>query len=215
MMVKIAPSVLSADFSRLGEELRHLETAGADWVHIDVMDGHFVPNLTFGPPVVRAMRACTALPFDVHLMMDDPLSLLDAFLKAGANSVTAHIEACPKPEAFLSRLHEAGVDAALSVKPATPAETLFPYLDRLAMVLVMTVEPGFGGQKLIPQTLEKVSALRRECDRRGLSVRIETDGGITPGNAAEVVSRGADVLVSGSAVFRAPDMAAAIRGLRA
>lgn len=214
-MVKIAPSILSADFSRLGEELRKIETAGADLVHIDVMDGHFVPNLTFGPPVVRALRGCTALPFDVHLMMDDPGSLLDAFLDAGADSVTLHIEACEQPQALLDRLHEAGVGAALSVKPGTPAEAVFPFLDQLSMVLVMTVEPGFGGQKLMPETLQKAAAIRQECARRGLSVDIEVDGGINAQTAVQAVQSGANVLVAGSAVFGAEDTAAAIRALRA
>ncbi len=214
-MVKIAPSILSADFSRLGEELRKIETAGADLVHIDVMDGHFVPNLTFGPPVVRALRGCTALPFDVHLMMDDPGSLLDAFLDAGADSVTLHIEACEQPQALLDRLHEAGVGAALSVKPGTPAEAVFPFLDRLSMVLVMTVEPGFGGQKLMPETLQKAAAIRQECARRGLSVDIEVDGGINAQTAVQAAQSGANVLVAGSAVFGAEDTAAAIRALRA
>lgn len=214
-MVKIAPSILSADFSRLGEELRKIETAGADLVHIDVMDGHFVPNLTFGPPVVRALRGCTALPFDVHLMMDDPGSLLDAFLDAGADSVTLHIEACEQPQALLDRLHEAGVGAALSVKPGTPAEAVFPFLDQLSMVLVMTVEPGFGGQKLMPETLQKAAAIRQECARRGLSVDIEVDGGINAQTAVQAAQSGANVLVAGSAVFGAEDTAAAIRALRA
>lgn len=214
-MVKIAPSILSADFSRLGEELRKIETAGADLVHIDVMDGHFVPNLTFGPPVVRALRGCTALPFDVHLMMDDPGSLLDAFLDAGADSVTLHIEACEQPQALLDRLHEAGVGAALSVKPGTPAEAIFPFLDQLSMVLVMTVEPGFGGQKLMPETLQKAAAIRQECARRGLSVDIEVDGGINAQTAVQAAQSGANVLVAGSAVFGAKDTAAAIRALRA
>lgn len=214
-MVKIAPSILSADFSCLGEELQKIEAAGADLVHIDVMDGHFVPNLTFGPPVVRALRGCTPLPFDVHLMMDDPGSLLGAFLDAGADSVTLHIEACKQPQALLNRLHEAGVGAALSVKPGTPAETVFPFLDQLSMVLVMTVEPGFGGQKLIPETLRKATAIRQECARRGLALDIEVDGGINAQTAVNAVQSGANVLVAGSAVFGAADMAAAIRTLRA
>ncbi|ADU25628.1 ribulose-phosphate 3-epimerase [Ethanoligenens harbinense] len=214
-MVKIAPSILSADFSCLGEELQKIEAAGADLVHIDVMDGHFVPNLTFGPPVVRALRGCTPLPFDVHLMMDDPGSLLGAFLDAGADSVTLHIEACKQPQALLNRLHEAGVGAALSVKPGTPAETVFPFLDQLSMVLVMTVEPGFGGQKLIPETLRKAAAIRQECARRGLALDIEVDGGINAQTAVNAVQSGANVLVAGSAVFGAADMAAAIRTLRA
>ncbi|MFT9057258.1 MAG: ribulose-phosphate 3-epimerase [Ethanoligenens sp.] len=214
IMVKIAPSILSADFSRLGEALQSIEAAGADIVHLDVMDGHFVPNLTFGPPVIRALRACTNLPFDVHLMMDDPASLLDAFLDAGANSITLHIEACPQPQALLARLRQAGVGAALSIKPSTPAEVLYPFLDQLSMVLVMTVEPGFGGQALIADTLEKVSAIRGECERRGLKTDIEVDGGINTETAAAAIQHGANILVAGSAVFGAKDMAAAIAKLR-
>lgn len=213
-MVKIAPSILSADFARLGEELHSLEGAGADIIHIDVMDGHFVPNLTFGPPVIHALRGCTALPFDVHLMMDNPGTLLDAFLDAGANSVTLHLEACPQPQALLARLRQAEIGAALSIKPGTPAEALFPFLGQLSMVLVMTVEPGFGGQKLIPDTLQKVAAIRRECDRRGLQTDIQVDGGINAKNAGEAIRYGANILVAGSAVFGAKDRAAAIRALR-
>lgn len=214
MNIKIAPSILSADFSRLGDELKRLEAAGADLVHIDVMDGHFVPNLTFGPPVVKALRGCTRLPFDVHLMMDNPASLLDAFLAAGADSITFHIEACPEPAALLARLRAAKVGAALSLKPGTSAEAVFPYLDAVSMVLVMTVEPGFGGQKLLPEMLPKITALRRECDRRGLQVSIEVDGGVTGQNAAALTDAGADILVAGSAVFGAEDMGAAVRALR-
>lgn len=213
-MVKIAPSILSADFSRLGDELYTLENAGADMVHIDVMDGHFVPNLTFGPPVVHALRGCTSLPFDVHLMMDNPGSLLDAFLDAGADSITVHLEACPQPETLLARLRQAEVGAALSIKPATPAEAIFPFLGQLSMVLVMTVEPGFGGQKLIPDALQKVEAIRRECDRRGLQPDIEVDGGINTRTAGEAIRCGANVLVAGSAVFGAKDRSEAIRTLR-
>jgi ribulose-phosphate 3-epimerase len=178
------------------------------------MDGHFVPNLTVGPPVIRSLRARTRLPLDVHLMIEKPEALLDAFIDAGADGITVHLEATDETDAILRRLEVSGVAPALSVRPGTPVEAVYPWLERLKMVLVMTVEPGFGGQKLIEATLSKVAALRRECQRRGLETDIEVDGGITAENAVRAGRAGANVIVAGSAVFHAGDPALAVRALR-
>ena len=210
----VSPSILASNFARLGEEAAAMEQAGADWLHVDVMDGHFVPNITIGAPVAAAVKPCTGLPLDVHLMISDPAAFIPAFAKAGAAIYNFHIEAEGNPLDTIRKIRAAGMLPALTLKPATPAEAVFPYLGELYMVLVMTVEPGFGGQGFLPAMLPKIRAIREECRRRGLSPNIEVDGGITDATAPEAVAAGADVLVAGSYIFRAPDRAAAIRMLR-
>jgi ribulose-phosphate 3-epimerase len=213
-MIKISPSILASDFACLGAEARRMEDAGADMLHIDVMDGHFVPNISLGPPVVKSLRAAAKLPFDVHLMIDDPGFYLDSFTGAGADIVTFHIEAAKDPGALIERIRAAGASASVCIKPGTPAQAVFPYLDRLGMVLVMTVEPGFGGQKLITGCLDKAAEIRREAEARGLEPDIEADGGITADNIEAVAASGVNVFVAGSFIFHAGDPAAAVKLLR-
>jgi ribulose-phosphate 3-epimerase len=200
--VKIAPSILSADFARLGEGVAQAEAAGADWIHVDVMDGHFVPNLTIGPPVVAAVRRATELPLDVHLMIDAPDRYLQQFGDAGADILTIHQEACPHLHRTVERIRELGMRPGVSINPATPlaaVEEILPYVD---LVLLMTVNPGFGGQRFIPTSTEKIRRLRRALDERHLwGVELEVDGGISPRTAGEVAEAGASVLVAGAAVF--------------
>ncbi len=209
--MKVAPSLLSCDFSRMGEEVSRIDAAGADLIHLDVMDGHFVPNLTIGPGIVKAVRPYTKLPFDVHLMISHPDSYIDPFADAGADIITFHVEAEDDIEKTIAHIRERGVLPGLVIKPATPAEAVFPYLDSLYMVLVMTVEPGFGGQSFMADMMPKVRALKAEIERRGLDVLIEADGGITAATAPVCREAGVDVSVSGTGVFKAPDAAAAIR----
>ena len=214
-MIQIAPSILAADFTRLGEEVAQVEAAGADLLHVDVMDGHFVPNLTIGPPVIKALDAVTRLPLDVHLMVQEPDALLPAFIEAGSDNLTVHVEACRHLHRTIQTIKEAGVRASVVLNPATPLYALEEILPELHMVLLMSVNPGFGGQRFIPSTLDKIRALKQQITARGLQVAIEVDGGVNPSNARAIREAGADVLVAGTAIFGQPDYGAAIRALRA
>ena len=213
-MIKIAPSILSADFGRLGEEVAAVDRAGADYIHVDVMDGHFVPNITIGPLVVDALRSITAKPLDVHLMIENPDRYIPEFAKAGADIITVHQEAVPHLHRTIQLIHSCGKKAGVSLNPATPMDTLDVIIDDLDLVLVMSVNPGFGGQAFISATLDKIHALRTVIDRRGLNVELEVDGGIKEDNIAQVASAGADVFVAGSAVFATRDYRATITALR-
>lgn len=199
--VKLAPSILSADFGRLGEQIAEVTDAGADYIHIDVMDGHFVPQITIGAQVVAAIRRWTDLPLDVHLMIESPERQIKQFADAGADIITVHIEACPRIHRVVRAIKELGVKAGVSLSPATPVDALDEILPELDLALVMSVNPGFGGQTFIEATLDKIVRLRAELDRRGLAAELEVDGGISAENAAKVVTAGARVLVAGAAVF--------------
>ncbi len=210
----ISPSVLAADFSKLGEEVNKVYEAGAEYIHLDVMDGIFVPNISFGPPVITSLRKVTKAFFDVHLMITKPERYIKDYVDAGADLITIHYESCDKPLEVVKLIKSYGVRAAVSVKPATPVDVLFPMLNEIDMVLIMTVEPGFGGQKLIPETIEKVKLLRDYADANGISVDIEVDGGVTPDNLPLLTAAGANVIVAGSAIFRANDPSAVIEQMK-
>ncbi|MCE9673578.1 ribulose-phosphate 3-epimerase [Myxococcus stipitatus] len=212
--VRISPSLLSSDFGRLAEEVRDIEAAGADWIHVDVMDGRFVPNLTIGPVVVQAIKKAATKPLDVHLMIVEPEKYVEAFVKAGADVLTVHVEASPHLHRTLQHIRQLGAKASVVLNPGTPLSSIEEVLGDVDMVLLMSVNPGFGGQAFIESTVDKVRRLRAMFDARGLDTDIEVDGGINADTARQVVAAGATVLVAGSYVFGAKDRAAAIRSLR-
>ncbi len=212
--IKVAPSILSADFSRLGDEIRAVEAAGADIIHVDVMDGHFVPNITIGPLIVEAVRRSTKLPLDVHLMITNPELYIADFAKAGADYLAVHAETAFHLHRLIQAIKEHNVKAAVALNPATPLSVLDHILPDLDMVVIMSVNPGFGGQSFIPSVMEKIRQLRKRIDEAGLHIEIEVDGGVKPSNAAEIAAAGADILVAGSAVYGAKDYAAAIKAIK-
>ena len=210
-MIKISPSILSCDFSKMGDELIRMEQSGADMVHFDIMDGHFVPNITIGAPVVKCLRNLSDITIDVHLMISDPLKYIDDFADAGADIITFHVECDSDIDDTIAKIKSRGIKPGLVLKPNTPAWTVFPYLEKLDLVLVMTVEPGFGGQSFMPEMMPKVKEIKRECQRRGLNnILIEADGGIGRDTIEQASEAGVDVCVAGTAVFRAADPAKAI-----
>ncbi|MGB6874173.1 MAG: ribulose-phosphate 3-epimerase [Dehalococcoidia bacterium] len=204
-MIKLAPSILSADFARLGEQVAEVTRAGADYIHVDVMDGHFVPNITIGAPVVAAIRPLTSLPLDVHLMVEHPERYISEFVHAGADIITVHVEACPHLRGAIELIKKLGARAGVSLNPPTPIGAVEEFLPHVDLVLIMSVNPGFGGQSFIPATLPRIANMHKILDDRGLSAELEVDGGINPGNAPDIVKAGANVLVAGNSVFRAEE----------
>lgn len=214
-MIKLAPSILSADFARLGEQIDEVARAGADYIHVDVMDGHFVPNITIGAPVVASIRPVTSLPLDVHLMIEHPERYISEFVHAGADIITVHVEACPHLHKTIRLIKELGAKAGVSLNPATPLSAVEEFLPHVDLVLIMSVNPGFGGQSFIPETLPRIANMRKILDDRKLSAELEVDGGINADNAPDIVKAGADVLVAGNSVFRAKEgISRALRRLR-
>jgi ribulose-phosphate 3-epimerase len=210
-MKKLAPSILSADFARLGEEIKAVEEAGADYIHIDIMDGHFVPNITIGPMVVETAKAVTTLPLDVHLMISDPDRYVQDFIKAGSDLLSVHVETCPHLQRTLTYIRELGGRSAAVLNPSTPISTLEYVMDDLDMVLLMTVNPGFGGQKFIPTMLPKIRKMRSFIDEKKLPIELEVDGGVTLENISQISQAGADVVVAGSAVYKSADCRKTVR----
>jgi ribulose-phosphate 3-epimerase len=214
-MIKLAPSILSADFARLGEQIAEVARAGADYIHVDVMDGHFVPNITIGAPVVASIRPVTSLPLDVHLMIEHPERYISDFVNAGADIITVHVEASPHLHATIRLIKELGAKAGVSLNPPTPLSAIEEFLPHVDLVLVMSVNPGFGGQSFIPETLPRIANMRKMLDDRKLSAELEVDGGITADNAPDIVKAGANVLVAGNSIFRAKEgISRALRRLR-
>ena len=213
--IEIAPSVLAADFARLGDQIAEADEGGADYIHLDVMDGHFVPNLTFGVPIIAAVRGSTEALFDVHMMVDSPEDYIDELAAAGADIITVHVEAVDQLHQVIKQIKDSGALAGLALSPATPVTTLQDILPELDLVLIMSVNPGFGGQSFIPNTIGKIEQVRRMLDDNGLTAKLEVDGGIGPDNAEDVVTAGARVLVAGSAVYSSVDgVASAIKAIR-
>ena len=212
---KIAPSILSADFAHLADEIARVTEAGADMIHVDVMDGHFVPNFTIGPPIVKAIRKVTRLPLDVHLMMTNPDDFIPDFIKAGSSYITVHVETCPHLHRTIQSIKEEGVKAGVTLNPATPLSSVEEILGEVDLLLIMSVNPGFGGQGFIPSALEKLRRARKMIDARGLKVELEIDGGVKIENIAALAQAGADIFVSGSAVFQSKDYKDTIQKMRA